>query len=216
MAQIEQVEIGNRFHRYYQRLQPIMKKPRNRATTTAVFSFLAISLFVFYAIRPTAQTIIFLKREITDKTALNQKMEDKISALIEAQTNYESIQDKLPFVDEALPQNPDAIILARKLKNLAAESGATVSAMQIPNLPIIAGEATPGAKLAGTASKTVEFPVNIVLHGSYTSLKAFLEGLTNMRRITTIDMMSFKHSTGLSSDPTALQLTARLKSYYIQ
>ena len=140
MPEVEKVPMGNQFHRYYQRLQPIMKKPKARATTTAVFSFLAISLFVLYAIRPTAQTIIFLRREISDKTALNQKMEDKITALIEAQTNYESIQDKVPLVDEALPQNPDAIILARQLRNLANISGASISAMNMSSLPIVTRE----------------------------------------------------------------------------
>lgn len=218
MPEVEKVPMGNQFHRYYQRLQPIMKKPKARATTTAVFSFLAISLFVLYAIRPTAQTIIFLRREISDKTALNQKMEDKITALIEAQTNYESIQDKVPLVDEALPQNPDAIILARQLRNLANISGASISAMNMSSLPIVTREATPGAKLAGTNSKPIEFPVSIVIEGNYAALKAFLKGLLTLRRITTIDMMSFKHSTGNGTliDPGALQLTARLKSYYMQ
>lgn len=216
MAEIDQVEIGNQFHRYYQRLQPIIKKPKNRATTTAVFSFLAVALFVLYAIRPTAQTIIYLKREIADKTVLNQKMEDKITALIEAQTKFEEIQGKVSVVDDALPKNPDAVPLARQLRNLADVSGASISAMQIASLPIIGGEATPGAKLAATNTKPIEFPINLTISGSYTSLKAFLNGLLSMRRITTIDMMSFKHSTGNNVDPNTLQLTTRLKSYYTQ
>ena len=216
MAEIDKVEIGNQFHRYYQRLQPIIKKPKNRATTTAVFSFLAVALFVLYAIRPTAQTIIYLKREIADKTVLNQKMEDKITALIEAQTKFEEIQNKVSVVDEALPKNPDAVTLARQLRNLADISGASISALQISSLPIIGGEATLGAKLAASNTKQIEFPINMTISGSYAALKAFLNGLLSMRRITTIDMMSFKHSTGINTDPNALQLTTRLKSYYTQ
>jgi len=91
-----------------------MKKPKMRASTTAVFSFLAISLFTWYAIRPTAQTIIFLRREISDKTALNEQMENKITALIESQDTYEKIKERLPIVQQALPPNPDGVILERQ------------------------------------------------------------------------------------------------------
>src|SRR5689334_1508190 len=87
--------MQNRFKRFYQQLTPTLKKPKAQASTGAVFSFLAIALFALYAIRPTAQTIIYLRREIADKTVVNKQMEDKITALIEAQNTYESIQDRL-------------------------------------------------------------------------------------------------------------------------
>ena len=210
---IEPSPLTNQFHRYYTRLQPILTKPKTRATTSAVFSFLAISLFVLYAIRPTAQTIIFLRREIIDKTALNAKMEEKITTLIEAQSTYESVADSVPAVDQALPENPDALYLARQLRNLIGTTGATISAMQIPGVPFIAQEATPGSKLA-PATPLTEFPVNIVLSGSYPSLKSFLDGLLSMRRIINIESLSFKQSGKFGALGDTLQLSARLKSYY--
>ncbi len=201
------------FHRYYQKLQPMMKKPKMRASTTAVFSFLAISLFAWYAIRPTAQTIIHLRREISDKAALNKQMEDKITALIEAQEKYETIQDRLPILKQALPNNPDAIILARQLRNLAATSGASISAIQIPSLPILGQEATPGAKLA-PAKPLETYPISVTLTGPYTSLKSFLDGLLALRRITSIDLISFKMGTSKVLFGEDLQLSLKLMSYY--
>jgi len=204
---------SNQFHRYYQKLQPIMKKPKMRASTTAVFSFLAISLFAWYAIRPTAQTIIHLRREIEDKTALNKQMEDKITALIEVQEKYENIESKLPILKQALPNNPDAIILARQLRNLAASSGASISAIQIPSLPFLGQEATPGAKIA--PPKPLEtFPISITLTGQYSSLKLFMDGLLNLRRITSIDLISFKVATTKLLFGEDLQLSLKLMSYY--
>jgi len=204
----------NQFHRYYQRLSPALKKPKVRTSTTAVFSFLAISLFAWYAIRPTAQTIIFLRREIADKTVLNEQMENKITALIEAQATYETIKERLPIIQQALPYNPDAVILARQLRNLAVVSGASVSAIQIPSLPILGQEATPGAKLA--PSKPLEpFPVSVVLSGSYTSLKTFMDGLLSLRRITSIDSISLKPALRLGAPGDTIQLSIRLQSYYL-
>ena len=78
-----------RYRKYYHSLEPVLAKPRSKAYTTIVFSFLAVSLFGWYAIMPTIQTILFLQREIKDKTQLSTQMEDKIAALIEAQSYYQ-------------------------------------------------------------------------------------------------------------------------------
>ncbi len=192
-----------------------MKKPKAKATTTAVFSFLVISLFVLYAIRPTAQTIIFLRREIADKISLNELMENKITALIEAQATFETIQNRLSVIEEALPKNPDAIIVARQLNNLAHISGASVSAMQIPSVPLVSNEATPGAKIAAAAAKQIdEFPITVVISGPYTSLESFMDGLLRMRRIVRVDSLSFKQTQKRTTGDSTLQLSIRLKSYY--
>lgn len=203
----------DQFHRYYQKIQPMMKKPKMRASTTAIFSFLAISLFAWYAIRPTAQTIIHLRREIADKTAINKQMEDKITALVEAQEKYENIHDRLPVIKQALPNNPDAIILARQLRNLATTTGASISAIQIPSLPILGQEATPGAKLA-PAKPLESFPISVTLTGQYPSLKLFMDGLLSLRRITSIDLISFKLGANKILFGEDLQLSLKLTSYY--
>ncbi len=191
----------------------MMKKPKMRASTTAIFSFLAISLFAWYAIRPTAQTIIHLRREIADKTTLNEQMENKITALIEAQATFQEIEDRLPVIRQALPNNPDAIILARQLNNLASYTGASVSAIQIPSLPVLGREATPGANLA-PGKPLEDFPVSVVLTGQYASLKAFMDGLLKMRRIASVDTISLKLGLSKLVLLDELQLSLKLTSYY--
>jgi len=206
--------LSLKFKRYYHDVAPLLKKPKMRASTTAVFSFLAISLFLWYAVRPTAQTIIYLKREIADKTELNKQMEAKITALIEAQSTYEAIRDRLPLLDQALPKNPDAVILARELRNLATVTQASISGLQIPSVPLIANESTPGAKLV-TASKSLrDFNLTIIVTGPYTSMKSFLDGLLNLRRITSLEMIAIRQAPGLAISGNTLQMSIRLKSHY--
>ena len=206
--------IDVRFRRYYRNLEPIFKKPKARTSVAAVFSFLAVSLFLWYAVRPTAETIFYLQREIADKTATSQQMEQKISSLIQAQSAYENVKDRLPLLDQALPHQPDAVILARELRNIADASGASVSAIQIPQVPIITNESTPGANLA--AAKPLEtFPVTVVITGQYQQLKSFLTNVLSLRRITTIDQIAFKQGGGDANAPAnTLQLFIRLKTYY--
>ena len=171
----EQMQLQSKFHRFYQQITPVLKKPKAQASTAAVFSFLAISLFAWYAVRPTAQTIIYLQREIADKTALNKQMEDKITALIEAQATFETIQDKLPLLEQALPRNPDAVLLARQVYHIAAVSQASISAIVVPSLPLVSQEASAGAKLAAAKSIIGDFPITVVLTGDYLKVKSFLE-----------------------------------------
>jgi len=101
MAAFNYKQEYQRYKKYYLNLVPLLQQPVSRAYTTIIFSFLAISLFGWYAIRPTMQTIFELKREIADKTDLNQKMEEKISALIEAQAVYQDIETKIPVVTKS-------------------------------------------------------------------------------------------------------------------
>jgi len=201
---------NSRFRRYYTDMVPAMKKPKFRATTSVVFSFLAISLFLWYAVRPTAATIIHLQREIEDKQALNQRMESKITSLIEAQSSYESIQDALPVLDQALPSKPDAVILARQISTIVNMSQASVSAIQIPEVPITIDHSTPGASLTNT-KPLQEYSFGVVLTGSYSAIKSFFEYLLQLRRITNINNISIKQH-GISGE--VLQLSLQLTTFY--
>ncbi len=185
------------------------QKPANRASTAAIFSFLAVSLFGWYAIRPTVQTILFLRREIADKTRVNQQMEDKITSLIEAQATYEAAQPQIPLVEEAIPTIPDAAALIIQLRNLAVLSGASISAMQVPSVPLL-GEAS-----ASAAKKTQgEFSLTVAITGPYETIKTFLDGLLSMRRIVTMDMIDIQPQKAEKSAQEVLQLLLKIKAYY--
>jgi Tfp pilus assembly protein PilO len=200
-----------RYKRYYQSLEPIFKRPVTRAYTTVIFSFLAVSLFGWYAIRPTIQTILYLRREITDKIAINKKMEDKISALIEAQANYQQVEPLLPSFSQGFPVRPDAVPAVIQMRNLASISGVLISAVQLPSVPLI-----------NLKDKQNSFDITVSIQGPYSAIRSYIEGLLSMRRIVTIDNFSV---VGAPSSPTAsasasisqqvLQLALKLKTYYL-
>lgn len=215
-----------RYRRYYQSLEPILGKPRAQSYTAVVFSFLVVSLFGLYAIRPTIQTILTLKREIQDKTDISQKMEDKIGALIQAQAAYTQVESSLPVINEALPDSPEAIPLVIQLRNLARNNGLTLSSVQLPAMPLLGKEAAPsGAKPTAPASvpgqQSLKFTIAVV--GPYAAIQAFLAGIQEMRRIVVVESMSVAPDT--TADPSAsasavsvgnrLQLFLTLSSYYL-
>lgn len=217
-----------RYHKYIKELEPKLAKPKNKAYTTIVFSFLVVSLFGWYAIRPTIQTILLLQREIKDKTELSKKMEEKISALIEAQAYYQEIEPLLPAIDQALPTAPDAIPMIIQIRNLASLSATLITAIQLPSVPLTGqelsstGKILPQSSSPATTSKQQVFDFAINIRGPYANLHAFIEGLTLMRRIITIDSITIVPSQSdttstASAEPNSklLQLALKLKAYYL-
>lgn len=204
-----------RYRRYYQSLGPTFQKPAVRAYTAIILSFLVISLFGWYAIRPTMQTIFTLKREIADKTELNKKMEEKISALIEAQAVYQTVEQYLPLVDQALPAIPEAPRAIRDLQLLASDSRVTISNVGVSALPLTG--VTGLKKQTATASGITQFPVSVSVTGQYPDIKNFIKQLLNLRRIMEINSMLFtpiqqsESVSTLSGTATGTQIKIDLK-----
>lgn len=188
MATFNYKQEYERYKKYYLSLDPLLNKPANRAYTAVIFSFLAISLFGWYAIRPTMQTIFTLKREISDRTQIDKKMEDKISALIEAQAAYENIQNVLPMLLQTLPMTAEPIRAVAQLRGLAAESGVTITGLSVTPVPL---QNEPIPSKTPTAGKVNSIPITISVTGNYGDIKVFLMGLSDLRRITQITGMSF-------------------------
>jgi Tfp pilus assembly protein PilO len=210
-----------RYRRYYQSLEPKFQKPATRAYTAIIFSFLVVSLFGWYAIRPTMQTIFTLKREISDKTDIDKKMEDKISALIEAQATYQSIEQDLPLLDQALPTTSDAIRATAQIQGLAQASGVAINNLSITTVPLTAD--TGNGTSQKPANSLTNFPISLSVTGAYTNVKTFIQGIQNLRRVMEIDSMTFTPKgvsvlvASGSATPTGaqIQLDLHLKVFYL-
>jgi len=210
-----------RYKRYYQSLEPAFKKPANRAYTAIIFSFLVVSLFGWYAIRPTMQTIVTLKREIIDKTDIDIKMEEKISALIEAQAAYQNIESTLPLLNQALPETSDAVRGAAQLQALAQDMHVTIANLSLSSIPLTTDSLKTSKQ---TPANTLSFfPLSLTVSGSYRDVTMFIQGILNLRRMITITSMNFAPS-GVSvavasgsanQTSTYVQLDLKLNVYYL-
>ena len=199
-----------RYRKYYQSLEPLVSRPSSHAYTTVVFSFLAVSLFGWYAIRPTLQTILYLKREITDDTVTNKQMEDKITALIGAQAYYQQVEPLLPAVDEALPPTSDAIPAAIQFRNLASASGVLLTSLQIPGVPLSSPNANQTTTTSVTPVKEAPISISVTVKGDYQSIRSFLNGIISLRRIAAIDSISLGPAPGESTSSQSAILSSRL------
>ncbi len=206
--------LPEQYRKYYRSLEPILIKPKTRTYGTVIFFFLVIALFGWYAIKPTVQTILYLRKEIVDKTAVNKKMDDKIQALIMSQMVLDSVQSKLPLIDDAMPTDPDAIDVVKQLRDLAVTSRSSVSAIQVASVP-----AFTNASASASTSYTIkqdDFPLTVSIEGEYPALSSFLTGLVSMRRTIVIDSIAFTPNKRQTTNLTApsVQLVLKIKAYY--
>lgn len=203
-----------RFKKYYTQLEPVWEKPKNRMYTAIIFSFLAISLFGYFAILPTIKTILYLQKEITDKTEVNNKMEQKIADLIQARSLLDQIQTQLPLIREAIPENPEGLDLMLQLRNLTNTTEASLSSLSVSSIPLTTQDTT--TKL--TKSTDTKFAVNGLLIGGFSGLESFLEKVFNLRRIVIVDKINFSQTESSSVNTPesgqTIRLSINLESYY--
>lgn len=214
----------HRYKRYYQSIEGLAGKPKARAYTTAIFSFLAVSLFGWYAIRPTLQTILYLRKEIEDTQKVNQQMEEKIGKLIEAHAAYQRVQDDLPSIKEALPEAPEVLTAIGQIRNIAYLRSASISAITSSQTPLLPKSQTvPNAQEAMAREipnrKVNTVQMSVVLLGTYDALKGSIEDILGMRRLIAFETMS------LTVDRTAqlqgafgalpIKLIVRLQAHYV-
>lgn len=212
------------FRKYYKPLEPMLKKPQNRVYTATVLSFLTVSLFIWYAIRPTIQTILSLRREIRDNIAVNEQMETKISALVEAQSVYQEIIPRLGLLKEAVPETPDMVELMVQLRDLANSVDASVSGATVTTIPLTidkkptianAPNPSPSPQAANVSSNFNALTISV--EGGYESVKQFIAGIYSLRRIVTIvDLSLAPRATEGEQRGQSLTMTLKLNGYYAE
>lgn len=213
--------------RYYQSITEFAQKPKTTIYTGAIFSFLAVSLFGWYAIRPTLQTILFLRREIADNKIVSKQMEEKISKLIEAHAVYQTMVPRLPYLAQALSDDPQAVYAVAQLKALTTQAGASVSAIMVAPVPLVAisekspiDEKVPSTNKVLPTKKDVFTVITMVATGTYDALMATLTGIVNLRRIFVVDTITFtpdKSPAGqVPTSDVQLRMVVRLQAHYLK
>lgn len=204
--------------RFYRQIEDIIVHKAPSIYTGAIFTFLAVALFGWYAIRPTLQTILFLRREIADNKVVNTQMEEKISRLIEAQAKYQSVAAKLPLVDESLPREARAIDVTYAMRNMASATGASVSGVSVGSTPLFASaSAKPQTPVLSAKSsvKVADASVSIQMTGTYLQFREFLNKAVLWRRLVTIESIKILPNESGQSGGGPLQMTMKGQFHYL-
>lgn len=166
-------------------LNDFYQRPVAMVSIELFLSILAVVFFAIFAIRPTLLTMADLVKEIEDKQALNQQLQQKIAALGTAQTSYLALQQRLGVLDEAIPNSPMFVDSLKLLEKVASDNQLLISNMVVNEIP---EEVT--TEVDDTA-KRITIPVSVTVTGEYSVIRSYIEDVLALRRTFIVDTIVF-------------------------
>lgn len=194
------------YSRYFTYIKPITKLPIIKNYGPVVFTLLTISILVYFAIKPTVETIIVLQKKLADEEELLQKVTQKTNNLSQGKTNYDNLDPNIKSKISALV--PDIISLRsviQALEQTAQIHTASVSALQFQPLVV-------DPKTEGKIGSLSEIAFTFNTEGDYKNLLALLQDLKNSNRLISIDSLSMSKA----NEGTALIMSLSGKAYYLK
>lgn len=194
------------YSRYYTYIKPFAKLPVIKTYGSTIFTILIVIFFIFYAIKPTVETILVLQKQLVDSASVLEKVNQKAKILSAAKQNYNNLDPK--FKSKLTNYIPDTVNLKSvilSLETTAKQHNASISAIQIQPLVMETNIGTG----SGTLSEIL-FTFNTT--GEYPNLISILQDLKKSNRLISIDHLSLSKVT----DGTALIMSLSGKAYYIK
>lgn len=194
------------YHNYYKRFDVFLKKPATRISGLISLTFFTVAFFLIFAILPTLTTITQLQKEIKDSQTVNSQLYKKTLNLQTAENNYAKIINDLGLINNILPEKEAFEKLSWQIQWLAQQKGVEVVSGSFEGFKLI------GQQLSGIKSLEVELTAN----GNYLQIKDWLNTLTNIDRLITIQSFSLStKNLKLSKESTKITATIKLNAYYL-
>jgi hypothetical protein len=146
-------------------------------------TFMLISFFLLFAIKPTAYTISSLLGEIQSKEVLVKQLRAKIANVIQAQEAFSQVQGKYQLIESSLPDSPRYNHAYTQLFGSAQNAGIPLNSVSFSledNSPY-----PPESHI-----ETYTSPLN--LKTTFPKVISLLNHLTNNRRLVKIKGLSFQ------------------------
>jgi Tfp pilus assembly protein PilO len=199
--------MNPRTSRYYTYIRPIVRSKFAKTYSSLIFSIITISIFSYYAIRPTVTTILSLQKSIEEQTDILNKVQEKGRSLSTGKANYENIGPEVrEKINNLIPDNPALAQLIDSLTYAAQTSEASVSGLQFQQVDLEnkKNQITRDAPLT-----QVDFTLNT--QGSYQNLMKLLTALKRTDRLVTITSVNFVQPADAN-----LIMTINGKAYYLK
>ena len=190
-----------KYERYYKEILPYLKKEKNQQYFTAILTLGASIFFALFAINPTLSTIIKLRKEIEDSKFVEEKLSKKINSLSSLSQQYQVIQKDIPYILDAIPQQPEAPILVAQIQSIAQDSTVGLTKLEVSPINLTSQPAT----------KSSSFTFELTGQSSYENLQKFTSSLINMQRIVSVNSISI---TKTEETDQNLQITIKGSAYF--
>lgn len=182
MSLTDRLDIKNNYHRYYGRVRVWSQKSQTQISGFVSLTIFTVAFFLYFAILPTLKTIGSLNKEINDQQEVINTMTKKINDLTIAETNYAQVINDLKSIDRVLPKTEEFERLAWQVQWLAQQTGVTITTGSFGEFSLVGERPSNDLK---------PLLMNLSISGSYQQIKQYLQSLTKIDRLITIEEVSF-------------------------
>jgi Tfp pilus assembly protein PilO len=194
------------YSRYFTYIKPLGKLPIVKNYGPTVFTLLTISTLIFFAIKPTVETILILQKKLAQQEEVLQKVTQKANNLALGKKNFDNLDPEIKNkITAAIPDNVSLKSLIQSLEQAARNHEASVSALQIQPLVI---DSKTGNQMRSLSE--VSFTFNV--EGKYANLVALLKDLKNSARLLSIENLSLSKA----SETENLIMSLSGKTFYLK
>ncbi|MBU1000428.1 type 4a pilus biogenesis protein PilO [Patescibacteria group bacterium] len=192
--------------RYFTYIKPITKLPIVKNYGSTIFSILIITILIFFAIKPTIETILVLQKKIADADTVLQKVTQKTNDLSQGKKNYDNLNQNIKDkIYTAIPDSINLRSISQTLEQSAKNHDASISALQIQ--PFIVE-----TKITDKLGVLTEMEFTFNTEGNYSNLTALLQELKTSNRLISINSLSLSKT----SNSKTLILSLSGKAFYLK
>lgn len=194
------------YSRYFTYIKPVTKLPIIKNYGPTIFTLVTISILIFFAIKPTVETIVVLQKKLADSDTLLQKVTEKANNLSLGKKNYDNLDQNIKKrISDAIPDAVSLKSVVQALEQSAKMHEASISALQFQPLVV-------NAKAENKVGVLDEISFTFNTEGSYQNLLALLQDLKTSGRLIAIDNLSLSKT----NDGTSLIMSLSGKAYYLK
>lgn len=206
-----------RYKRYFARIiQAYEQKPEVKTSIELLLTLSAISFFALFAIRPTLNTIAELLATIRSQEETRQTLQEKISALGTAQTNWAEEQERIVLLNQALPDNSNPESYLQQIEGLTAKYGLQLTTFNIDRVILFGQEEEKRQREKipkGAIPRVKNIDISLSVSGEFQPLISFLSDSGKLRRPIIIESLSFGASRGKVVGPLTLTVSGKVPYY---
>ena len=187
-----------RYKEFFLNISALYQKRADlRAFLEIILSLATIIIFLLFALKPTAITIIDLSRQIKEKKVTLASLTQKVNNLQTASTLLQRNQNFIPIIEIAVPTIPNPNILSQQVLGLAAKNSTDILGFSVNQTTLIGSEGTKrkSSEFKPLPGEVNEMSFSVSVRGAYPNIISFLKDFENLRVSTKIDAMGISSST---------------------
>jgi hypothetical protein len=170
----------------------LKKQQENRKFVKSIeigATFILVTFFLVFALRPTIVTISALKGDIESKKILKEELRVKINKVIAAQELFSQVQERYAVVNSSLPDKPNYFDSATIVQQIAKKY----------NIPADSLAFTLDSDEVKEDQGIKSFSVGVGVNGPFTNALNFAADVLKNRRTDYISTISFATSADSAS-----------------